>query len=168
MNRKSLAIHDGAGRTSVMTDRASATGAFPPCLLSRAGESAVREQCRHLAEWLAAWRSFLVVNEAILLAADVTPREFAALLEVERSDAANGPTIGMLAETLRTRHNTSVGLVTRMCRKGYVRRVRDARDRRHAHVQLTDKGRQLLSSLVSEHWRELQELRMGLTPVTAG
>jgi len=150
--------------------RGSATTALRPLaprLLDRAGESAIQEQCRRLAEWMSAWRSFLAVNEAILGDADLTPQEFAALLEVDCSDAAQGPTIGMLAACLQTRHNTSVGLVTRLCKKGYLRRIRDAQDRRLTHVQLTDSGHQILTALVRAHCRELHEIRTELAPVTA-
>jgi DNA-binding MarR family transcriptional regulator len=150
-----------------MSGSATALRPLAPRLLDRAGESAIQEQCRRLAEWLAAWRSFLAVNEAILVDADLTPQEFAALLEVDRSDVAHGPTIGMLAMCLQTRHNTTVGLVTRMCNKGYVRRVRDTQDRRQTHVQLTDSGRHILTALVRAHCRELDEIRTELAPVTA-
>jgi|GEM_PF-3380342 len=157
----------GIAGIAVMSGSATALRPLAPRLLERAGESAVQEQCRRLAEWLSAWRSFLAVNEAILVEVDITPQEFAALLEIDRSDGPHGPTIGMLAACLLTRHNTSVGLVTRLCKKGYTRRVRDMRDRRQTHVQLTDRGREILAALVRAHCRELHEIRTELAPVTA-
>ena len=149
-----------------MTDRAI-TLRMPPRSPTQPAPLTLEQQSRQLADWLATWRSFLAVNEAILVQSDITAREFAALLEVDRSDEPQGPTVGMLAKRLRIRHNTSVGLVTRMCDKGYVQRIRDAQDHRHAHVQLTDHGHQVLAGLVRAHGREFQELRMELVPVTA-
>ncbi|HSN17426.1 MAG TPA: MarR family transcriptional regulator [Gammaproteobacteria bacterium] len=148
-----------------MADRVTHLRALPTRPANFAAESTVQEKCQRLAEWLDAWRAFFAVNDAVLTEAKVTAGEFAAMLEIDRSDEPQGPTIGMLAVRLRVRHNTSVGLVTRMSKKGYVRRVRDTRDRRQAHVQLTENGRHALTAMVLAHCRELQETRLQLAPV---
>lgn len=168
MNHRNQAAHHSDGGVSRHDDRATVVSAFPPRSPSQSTEPALQSQARRLAEWLATWRSFLAINEPILLQADVTLQEFAALLEIDRSDERPGPTIGMLAESLRTRHNTSVGLITRMCKKGYVRRIRGTRDRRQAHVQLTASGRELLVSLVRAHGSKSDDLSTESARVTAG
>lgn len=129
---------------------------------SHPAQHATQEQYERLASWLAVWRSFLAVNQTILNELDITTREFAVLLEVHCTAEPEGPTIGMLAERLQIRHNTAVGLVTRMCGKRYVRRSRDERDRRQARVRLTDDGQGILNGLVGAHYQEFREMRVEL------
>ena len=158
MNPKNESPSASMAGTATMTAHGAVIEALVPRFLSHLAELTIQEQC----QWLVTWRSLLTTNEAILVEAGVTPREFAALLEIDCSHVPHGPTIGMLAERLRTRHNTSVGLVTRMSNKGYVRRFRDPRDRRQAHVQLTDKGRQVLTTLVRAHCQAFDAIRTEL------
>jgi len=67
-------------------------------------------------------------------------------------------TIGELAERLGIRHHSTVGLVDRLVRRGYLVRRADARDRRRTFLALTASGEQALAGLSAAHRRELRRV----------
>jgi DNA-binding MarR family transcriptional regulator len=121
-----------------------------------------RAECRRMVQWMRGWRQLGESHGAALLHAEVTQREYTALLEIQCSDQKGGPNIGMLAAALQVRHNSAVGLVTALCGKGYVERHRYSDDRRQTHVRLTERGRAVLGELLRAQLREFQKIRAGL------
>ena len=115
--------------------------------------------------WLAAWRAFVSANRKVLKQFGVTPREYAALIEIRCSDEPYGPTIGDVAAALHIGHNTMVQLVNILCQKGYAERSRYDVDRRKAHVTLTTHGRAILNNLVRVHHHEFRSVEPELIRV---
>jgi len=107
--------------------------------------------------WRSTLQSFLRDSKNILKRHGTTTREYHAMLEIWSCSDKTGPTVGALARLMRVRHNTAVDTVNGLCKKALAVRTRSADDRRVANVQLTDKGRELLSELVHEHLRELHK-----------
>ena len=68
-------------------------------------------------------------------------------------------TVGDLAERLRIKHNSAVGLVDRLARQGLLTRVPSQGDRRRVGIELTAQGVRVLEGLALVHREEL--LRVG-------
>jgi DNA-binding MarR family transcriptional regulator len=66
--------------------------------------------------------------------------------------------IGEVAEDLKLQHSTASLLVDRAVKKGLLRRVEDASDRRRALVSLTDRGNQVLDRIMSANQEHLHAL----------
>lgn len=89
--------------------------------------------------------------------ADLTSPQVHALNWLARGPLA----MGDLARLLGITEKTATGAVDRLERAGYVARVRDARDRRVVHVQLTRKGQataRRLDQLIDEKLGHLLSL----------
>ena len=67
--------------------------------------------------------------------------------------------VGELAETLYLKPHSVSGLADRLESLGLVRRLKDAADRRVIRIQMTQAGRDLLSSLSLTHRDELRRIR---------
>jgi DNA-binding MarR family transcriptional regulator len=78
------------------------------------------------------------------------------------------PTIGELADYLLLRHHSTVELVNRVQKGGYVERVKDDKDGRVVRVVLTEKGTASLDRLTQLHLSELQQLAPLLDHVVGG
>jgi DNA-binding MarR family transcriptional regulator len=68
----------------------------------------------------------------------------AQLWALHEAAAANGSTVGELAQRLRMHRTTVTNLLTRLETQGLVRRERSPLDRRVAHVHVTPAGRKAL------------------------
>lgn len=89
---------------------------------------------------------------------DLTASQHQLLLAVRGHEGDAGPTIGEVAEYLRVKHNTAVGLVDRTAEAGLLERVRDSTDHRIVRLQLTGSGSRRLESLSAAHLEELSRL----------
>ncbi|MFH1578375.1 MAG: MarR family transcriptional regulator [Candidatus Omnitrophota bacterium] len=58
--------------------------------------------------------------------------------------------VGELSREMRVSPPTITGVIDRLLRNGYCRRVRDTIDRRAVNVELTDKGKKLVGHFFSE------------------
>jgi len=65
-------------------------------------------------------------------------------------------TIGRLAESLHLKHHSVVGLVDRLEARGFVRRRRNADNRREVRVVLLAPGRDAVRNVVSQRLHELR------------
>lgn len=111
-----------------------------------------------LASFRAALRRFLRVSEDIAHGLGLTPQQHQAMLAIRGFPGDVNPTVGELAARLQLRHNSAVGLVTRLEKQGYVRRESSEEDRRRMHVMLTPKGQGLLDNLTEAHRIELRQV----------
>jgi DNA-binding MarR family transcriptional regulator len=113
---------------------------------------------RSLADFRYELRRFLHFSEAAAALVGLQPQQHQLLLQVAGAPEGTPVTIAYAAERLGLRHNSTVELVDRSVREGFLRRKTDPADRRRAILQLTAKGRQILGRLSGEHARELNEL----------
>ncbi len=111
---------------------------------------------RSLAEFRYQIRRFLRFSEEAARRAGVEPRQHQLLLAVKGLPSQERASIGVLAERLQLRHHSTVELVNRLAKGGYVRRVQDRNDRREVLLFLTIKGENLLRKLSNDHRAELQ------------
>lgn len=125
---------------------------------------------RKLAAFRASLRKFLRKSEDIVNAAGLTPQQHQTLLAIKGFAGLGKPTVKDLAARLQIRHNSAVGLVSRLEAHGYVRRLASKQDRRCVHLELTRKGNAMLHHLTHAHRSELQnigpEIKRLLTEVT--
>lgn len=88
----------------------------------------------------------------------LTHAQHQLLLAVRGSSDPDGPTIGEVAEALLIRPHSASELVDRVQDLGLVRRARDSGDTRRIHLELTQRGRDLLARLTAVHLEELRRL----------
>ncbi len=111
-----------------------------------------------LAEFRHALRRFLHFSAEAARTAGLSPTHHQALLAIKGFGRGKPITVGELAEKLDRRPHTAVGLVDRLARHGWVRRVPDEQDRRRVRVALTEEGESLLATLSAAHRDELKRL----------
>lgn len=133
-------------------------------LSPRSGDELGPDDYRAQSQCLAMFTAFLAANREILAEYDISVGEHACLVEAQCGEDEGARSIGDLAQRLRVRHNTAVGMVTRLCDMGHVVRKRDAQDRRKVRLEVTRKGRQTLDQIVRRYWQALRELEPGLFP----
>jgi DNA-binding MarR family transcriptional regulator len=112
----------------------------------------------HLADFRYSLRQFLHFSEEAAQKAGVTPQQHQALLAIKGFPEARNITIGELAERLRVRHHSAVGLVDRLVLKGFITRQHAGADRRQVHLALTEGGRRTLEELSSAHKEQLRRV----------
>lgn len=103
-------------------------------------------------------RQFLTFSESAAEAAGLPPHQHQALLAIKGFPDGTEVTVGALAERLGIKHNSAVGLIDRLAKAGFVRRERDASDRRRVSVALTAKAERLLASLTRIHRDQLKRI----------
>ncbi len=118
-----------------------------------------------LAVWRHALRQFLHFSQAAARAADIPPQQHQALLAIKGAPARDYVTIGELAERLKLKHHSVVGLIDRLAKRQLVQREVCSADRRRIEVRLTAKGEALIERLSAVHLRELRQLRPELQRV---
>jgi DNA-binding MarR family transcriptional regulator len=116
-----------------------------------------------LASFRAALRKFLRSSEDIAHNLGLTPQRHQAMLAVRGFPGDEPPTVGALAAKLHIRHNSAVGLVTRLVNEGYLRRDKSKLDQRRQHVRLTPKGQAILDKLTEAHRTELRHIGPDIT-----
>lgn len=110
-----------------------------------------------LALFRRALRHFLHFSSEAAAAAGIEPQQYQALLALRGVPDGGAMTVGMLAEELRIRPHSAVGLVTRLERQGLVERQKSSSDRRQVFVVSTARGNELLSGLAAAHKDELRK-----------
>lgn len=107
---------------------------------------------RHTLSW------FLIFSQEAARDAGLTPQQHQALLAIKGFPGRDYVSIGELSERLHLRHHSAVGLVDRLVRRQFVRRIPSTTDKRRVEVKLTERGEALISRLSAAHWRELKQL----------
>jgi DNA-binding MarR family transcriptional regulator len=113
------------------------------------------EEYRSLADFRYQIRRFLGFSEEQVRAAGMEPQQHQLLLAIKGLDGA-AATIGELAERLQLKHHSTVELVNRLEKLGYVAREGSAQDRRQVIVHLTRSGAGILRKLSIAHHQELE------------
>jgi len=101
-------------------------------------------------------RQFLRSSDEAAVKAGLEPQQYHVLLAVRGLPHEGEATIRRLSERLFLRHHSVVGLVDRLEKKRYVRRVRGRRDQRHVCVTLRPAGQRALQRVVRERLEELR------------
>ena len=122
----------------------------------RRGVSA--REYEQLAAFRYALRQFLSFSEEAAREAGLTPQQHQAMLAIKGSPDPARVTIGDLAERLRVRHNSAVGLVDRLTAQGLLERRANPDDRRQVHLALTAHGADVLEQLTAAHRDEIRRI----------
>jgi DNA-binding MarR family transcriptional regulator len=101
-------------------------------------------------------RRFLRARELAAREAGIEPQQYLLLLQVKGLEGRQPTTISALAERLQLQHHSTVGLVDRLARRGYVVRRRDSRDGRGVLVELRPAGEAVLRRLAVFSIKELR------------
>ena len=113
---------------------------------------------RKLAAFRGALRKFLRRSEAIVQAAGFTPQQHQMLLAIKGFGGEARPAIKDMATLLQIRHNSAVGLISRLEAHGYLQRIASQGDRRCVLLELTRKGEGMLQRLTQAHRAELRHI----------
>jgi len=109
-----------------------------------------------LAEFRFQIRRFLHFSEEQVRSRGLEPRQHQLLLAIRGLPDGTEATIGELAERVQLKHHSTVELVDRLERQGYVARNASKEDRRQVIVHLTRKGIEVLRKLSLAHHQELE------------
>jgi DNA-binding MarR family transcriptional regulator len=114
------------------------------------------DEYRALAEFRYQIRRFLGFSEEQVRAAGMEPQQHQLLLAIKGLPDGVTATIGELAERLQLRHHSTVELVNRLEKLGFVARAASEQDRRQVIVHLTHSGASILRKLSLAHHQELE------------
>ncbi len=114
------------------------------------------EEYRSLADFRYQIRRFLGFSEEQVRAAGMEPQQHQLLLAIKGLPDGAAATIGELAERLHLKHHSTVELVNRLEKLGYVAREGSEQDRRQVMVHLTRSGAGILRQLSIAHHQELE------------
>jgi len=103
-------------------------------------------------------RQFMRFSEEAAQEVGLTPQQHQALLNIQGFPGRDQITIGELAERLKIRHHSAVGLVNRLVGEGLVKREAAQTDRRRVYVKLSRRGLEMLEKLSEAHRRELKRI----------
>lgn len=103
-------------------------------------------------------RQFLHFSEQAATALGLTPQQHQALLAIQGFPGREMITISELAERLKIRHHSAVGLVDRLVDQQLVTRSPAPQDQRKVYVQLTSNGLSMLEQLGGPHRDELRRI----------
>jgi len=112
---------------------------------------------QRLAEFRYHLRGFLKFSERAASEMGLRPQQHQALLAIKGAPGEH-VTIGILAERLGIRHNSTVGLIDRLIMNGLVKRRQNPRDRREVLIDLTDRAERILTKLTLAHRNEVRKL----------
>lgn len=114
------------------------------------------EEYRALAEFRYQIRRFIGFSDEQVRAAGMEPQQHQLLLAVKGLPDGEKATIGELAVRLQLKHHSTVELVDRLEKLGYVARSAGEEDRRQVIVHLTQSGASILRKLSIGHHQELE------------
>lgn len=114
------------------------------------------DEYRALAEFRHQVRRFLYFSEEQVRALGMEPQQHQLLLAIMGLPDGATATIGELAERLQLKHHSTVELVNRSEKHGYVVRKPNRDDRRQVIVHLTSAGAAVLRQLSIAHHQELE------------
>jgi len=109
-----------------------------------------------LAEFRHHIRIFLRFSEDQVRALQLEPQQHQLLLTIKGLPPGTSATIGELAERLLLKHHSTVELVDRLERHGFVRRRASREDHRQVIIHLTPAGGNVLRKLSLAHHHELK------------
>lgn len=121
-----------------------------------------RDDYLALASFRYALRNFLHFSAEAARVAGLSPQQHQALLAIKGFPERDSMTVGELAERLRLRHHSTVGLIDRLAKRRLVRRTAAREDRRKVHVSLTPQGEKLIGRLSAVHREELRRMEPAL------
>ena len=121
------------------------------------GRRSLHARVQMLAEFRFRLRQFLSFSEEAAEAVGTSAQQYQLLQVIEGAPDGVPASISYIAERMVLRHNSAVELVGRAERMGLVQREEDASDHRRALITLTEAGRALLTTLVAQHWTELEQ-----------
>ena len=101
-------------------------------------------------------REFVRSSDEAAKEAGLQPQQYQLLLALRAISNKSEATISRLAETLYLKHHSVVGLIDRLESRGYVRRRRNAENRREVLIQLLPLGRRTLDKVVRQRLHELR------------
>ena len=102
-------------------------------------------------------RLFLSDGDAAARRAGLEPQQYLLLLAVRGLLIGANATIQVLAERLMLKHNSTVELIDRLEKRGYLRRTQSREDRRYVLVKLLPHGKQLVERVARERLTEMRE-----------
>jgi len=105
-----------------------------------------------------ALRQFLGFSEQAAQRAGLTPQQHQALLAIKGFPERDRVTVGELAERLRVRHHSAVGLADRLVSQRLVTRTQGTKDRRQVYLGLTARGEAVLERLSAAHKEQLRRV----------
>lgn len=111
---------------------------------------------RALAELRFRIRQFICEGDAAAYEAGLEPQQYLMLLALRGLPEGEEPTVRSLSERLMIKHHSTVELIDRMEKRGYVRRTRGIEDRREVRVSLLPKGQKQLDAVVRQRMVELR------------
>ena len=111
-----------------------------------------------LAAYRQALREFLRFSEEAAARAGLSGQHYQAMLIVRACSDDGSVTINDLAGKLLIKHNSAVGLVDRLVKRGLIRREPSRQDRRKVELVLSARGRKVLAELAQTHRRELERI----------
>lgn len=126
--------------------------------MARAKSELTKRQYETLAAWRHALRQFLHFSQEAARSAGIPPQQHQALLVIKGFPERDYVTVGELADRLKLRHHSAVGLVDRLAERQLVAREASRTDRRRIEVRLTARGEALIERLSTVHLRELRQL----------
>ena len=109
-----------------------------------------------LAEFRRQVRGFLHFSEKQVRDRGLEPQQHQLLLAIKGLPKGVKPTIRELADRLLLKHHSTVELVDRLARRGYVSRISGSEDHRQVLVRLTPAGSSVLRGLSLAHHQELE------------
>jgi DNA-binding MarR family transcriptional regulator len=112
---------------------------------------------RALAELRYRIRQFLSGTDAVARKAGLEPQQYLLMLAVRGIPESMQATIGWLAGRLALKHNTTVELINRLEKHGYVHRERTGEDRRRVRVSLLPRGAKSVEQVAQRRISELRE-----------
>lgn len=112
---------------------------------------------QRLAEFRYQLRSFLRFSERAASKMGLRPQQHQALLAIKGTPVEH-VTIGILAERLGIRHNSTVELIDRLIVNGLVERRHNPRDHREVFIDLTKRAERILTNLSLAHRNEITKL----------
>lgn len=112
---------------------------------------------RRLAEFRYQLRGFLKFSEHAASKMGLSPQQHQALLAIKGAPGEH-VSIGILAERLSIRPNSTVELIDRLIMNGLVERRQNPRDRREVLIDLTNRAERILANLSLAHRNEIRKL----------
>ena len=112
---------------------------------------------RALAEFRYELRRYLALSDQAARFAGLHPGQYRFLLILKGLPDGIEPTIGNLAERLGLRHHSTVELVDRLEKRGFIYRERNERHRSFVFVRIAPKGESILRKIVASRKVDLKK-----------
>jgi len=87
------------------------------------------------------------LRAGFIAAPKVTSSQMITLIRIYEKGTTR---VGVLSKEMHVSAPTITGVIDRLLRNGYLRRIRDREDRRAVNVELTEKGKGLVERILSE------------------